>query len=445
MLAVQLVEQAMPLRILLFDRAGTVGSGVAYATPNARHLLNVRVANMSAYDADPEHFVRWLAREQGAAMPAPGRAFVSRGLYGQYLRSTLSECLAAHPGSSLISVAAEVTGLRVEDGGVRLTTAYGGDHVADSVALCVGNFPPALPVVPKSTPRGARRYIANPWSGALSQVGADDAVLIMGTGLTMVDVVIELRSRGHRGRIVALSRRGFLPLAHRDVGTYPSFLPPDRLPRSVVALMRAVRREIAVAAARGIDWRAVLDAMRPQTQAVWRVLPFSERRKFLRHLRPYWEVHRHRVAPAVAAEIAALQRSGQLSVEAGRTASVELAETGVILALKCRDGTMRRLEGDWLVNCSGPQLDYQRIDDPLVRMLFDSGLAKPDSLSLGLDVGDDYRLINRQGRPSHVLFALGPPVRGRLWETTAVPDIRKQCEALARQLCMPAETTTDSE
>jgi uncharacterized NAD(P)/FAD-binding protein YdhS len=436
MLAVHLVQQsAAPLRILLFDRAGTVGDGIAYATPNARHLLNVRVANMSAYDSDPDHFVRWLARSEATGTPAPSGAFVSRGIYGRYLRSTLSECLATHSGSSVISIAAEVTGLQMEDGGVRLMAANGNDHLVDRAALCVGNFPPALAVIPKTTPQGAKRYIANPWSGALSQIAADDTVLIVGTGLTMVDVVIDLRSRGHRGRIVAVSRRGFLPLGHRDVGTYPSFLPADRLPQSVVALMRAVRREITAAAERGIDWRAVLDALRPQTQALWRALPTSERRKFLRHLRPYWEVHRHRIAPVVAAEIAALQRTGQLAVHAGRTAGVELTDTGVVLTLRCRGETRQPLEGDWLVNCSGPQLDYERIDDPLVRTMFDSGLAKPDPLSLGLDVSDDYRLVDRDGRSSDVLFALGPPIRGSLWETTAVPDIRKQCAALAIQLC----------
>ncbi len=435
MLAVHLVEQTtVPLRILLIDRAGTVGSGVAYSTPNARHVLNVRVANMSAYDSDPEHFVRWLAHNEPSDEPAPGRAFVSRGLYGRYLRSTLSDCLAAHPGSSLISVAAEVTTLQMEGGGVRLATADG-DHLVDCAALCVGNFPPALPVTPKTTPQGARRYIANPWSGALSQVGADDTVLVVGTGLTMVDVVIDLRSRGYRGRLMAVSRRGFLPLAHREVGTYPSFLPADRLPRTVTALMLAVRREIAAAATRGIDWRAVLDALRPQTQALWRALSTAERRKFLRHLRPYWEVHRHRVAPIVATEIAAVQRSGQFAVHAGRMAGVELTDAGVVVTLTCRGGTRLRLEGDWLVNCSGPQLDYERIDDPLVRTMVDSGLARPDALSLGLDVSDDYRLVDSHGRPSDVLFALGPPIRGSLWETTAVPDIRKQCAALALRLC----------
>lgn len=436
MLAVHLVQQAAsPLRILLIDRAGTVGDGVAYATPNARHLLNVRVANMSAYDSDPDHFVRWLARSEATATPAPAWAFVSRGLYGQYLRSTLSECLATHSGSSVIGVAAEVTRLQVEGEGVRLTTANGDDHLVDRAALCVGNFPPALPVIPKATPRGAKRYIANPWSGSLSQIGIDDTILIIGTGLTMVDVVIDLRSRGHRGPIAAVSRRGFLPLGHREVGTYPSFLPADRLPQSVVALMRTVRREITAAAGRGIDWRAVLDALRPQTQALWRALPTAERRRFLRHLRPYWEVHRHRVAPVVSAEIASLQRTGQLAVHAGRTARVELSDTGVVLTISRRDETRLPLEGDWLVNCSGPQLDYKRIDDPLIRTMFDAGLAKPDPLSLGLDVSDDYRLIDRDGRSSDVLFALGPPIRGGLWETTAVPDIRKQCAALAIQLC----------
>lgn len=435
MLAVHLIEQSpVPVRIFLFDRAAAFGSGVAYSTPNDKHLLNVRVGNMSAYDSRPDHFIQWLqACPQADAKPRG--PFVSRGLYGQYLRATLSACLAAHPASSMIGVDSEVTSLEAGENSVELHTSDGARHTVDRVALCVGNFPPALPVKPRTGDGGEERYIANPWGGGLSRIQKDDDVVLVGTGLTMVDVVLDLHSRGHRGTIRAVSRRGFMPLPHRDVGPYQAFLAPDSLPKTVSALVRRVRREVENAAAHGVDWRGVLDSMRPQTQALWRGLSVAERRRFLRHVRPYWEVHRHRVAQPVAAEIEALQRAGKLVVLAGRLQEVTLAADGVCMTVRPRaSGSVERVDGAWLVNCSGPQLDYDRIRDPLIRSLFDGGHARPDSLSLGLDLGDDYRLIGRDGVASNVLFALGPPIRGNLWETTAVPDIRKQCEAVARHL-----------
>ncbi len=439
MLAVHLIERSqVPVRILLFDRAAAFGSGVAYSTPNDKHLLNVRVGNMSAYESRPEHFIKWLESCPQASGSEPRGPFVSRGLYGQYLRATLSACLAAHPASSMIGVDSEVLSLQAGERSVELQTSDGARHTVDRVALCVGNFPPALPVKPKTGESGEDRYIANPWSGGLSRIGNDDSVVLVGTGLTMVDVVLDLHSRGHRGKITAVSRRGFMPLPHREVGPYGAFLAPDSLPKTVAALMRVVRREVEAAAAKGIDWRAVLDSMRPQTQALWRGLPIGERRRFLRHVRPYWEVHRHRVAQPVAAEIEELRRAEKLVVMAGRLQSVEFGATGVAMTVRARgdktEKPVHRIEGTWLVNCSGPQLDYDRISDPLIRSLFDAGLARPDSLSLGLDLGDDYRLVSRDGVASDVLFALGPPIRGNLWETTAVPDIRKQCEAVARHL-----------
>ena len=436
MLAVHLIEQSpVPVRIFLFDRAAAFGSGVAYSTPNDKHLLNVRVGNMSAYDSRPDHFVKWLEECVKAAGAEPRGPFVSRGLYGQYLRSTLSACLAAHPASSMIGVDAEVVSLTVGTNSVALQTSDGAGHTVDRVALCVGNFPPALPVKPQTGEGGEARYIANPWSGGLSRIGKEDAVVLVGTGLTMVDVVLDLHSRGHRGGITAVSRRGFMPLPHRDVGPYRAFLALDSLPTTVASLMRTVRREVEAAAVSGVDWRAVLDSIRPQTQALWRGLPVAERRRFLRHVRPYWEVHRHRVAHPVAAEIQELRRAGKLLVMAGRLQNVELGATGVAVTVQARgDKAVRRIDGAWLVNCSGPQLDYDRISDPLIRSLFDAGLARPDPLSLGLDLSDDYRLVSRSGVASEVLFALGPPIRGNLWETTAVPDIRKQCEAVARYL-----------
>lgn len=439
MLAVHLIELSRgPLRVALFDRRAAFGIGTAYATPNAKHLLNVRVGNMSAYDAVPDHFVGWLAEQRVPEDdPDSQRAFVSRGSYGRYLRTILERALRrAGSRISLVEIGAEITALRPGDRIVELDSAEGRRFDVDCAALCIGNLPPALPVESRIVPQDFTRYVANPWEvGALDRIGPTEPVVLVGTGLTMVDVVLDLRSRGHRGLLTGLSRRGLLPMPHRDVQPYTPFLPADDLPATVSRLFSAVRREVAAAAERGVDWRSVIDALRPQTQALWRNLPPAERRRFLRHVRPYWEVHRHRMSPAIAAEIGELRESGLLSIVAGRILGLEAHDKGLRLCVRSRsDGMVHELNGGWLVNCSGPQIDYGRVRDRLVRSLFDSGTARPDPLKLGLDVTDDYRVLDHKGVAAAALFALGPPIRGNLWETTAVPDIRKQCEELARHL-----------
>lgn len=439
MLTVHLLRKSRsPVDVFLFDRAGAFGHGTPYSTPNAKHLLNVRVANMSAYDHDPQHFIRWLwAHDRDTAIPPSGHAFVSRGTYGAYLRDVLDTTRhAADNRATVTRAAVEVRELRVEGAAVLFRLADGQSLTFDHAVLCIGNFPPALPGQIAATAAVGPRYIGNPWDKpAIARIPAGDSVLLLGTGLTMIDVVLDLVSRGHHGPVTALSRRGLLPQVHRDVFAYPPFLRAGDLPRTASALFAQVRREVAKATAQGLDWRGVIDAMRPLTQPLWRGLPLSERKRFLRHLRPYWEIHRHRMAPQVAHEIEALRRSGRLQIMAGRLRDLQFSDAHVAATARRReDGGECRIEAGWLVNCSGPEPDYGRIADPLVRDLVDGGLARPDPLSLGLDVSDDYAVVNRAGVPSSVLFALGPPIRGALWETTAVPDLRKQCEQLACRL-----------
>lgn len=435
MLAVHLIEMSsMPLKVILFDRGASFAKGPAYATPNAKHLLNVRASNMSAYASDPEHFVRWLGQDRQCAAESHSKdAFASRGTYGRYLRATLeAACLESESSARVVEVQAEVSGLEAGADSVRLTCEDGRHFDVDCVALCLGNLPQALPVQPGVASFNLKRYVAEPWvPHALAPIGPQDRVAIIGTGLTMIDVVLDLRSRGHVGSIEAVSRRGLLPVPHRNVEPYPSFLDPSRV-YSTPELFALIRDEMRSAARRGIDWRGVFDSLRPQTDALWRNLSMAERRRFLRHVRPYWEVHRHRVAPAVGDEIQTLLRAGTLSVTAGKIASLAGDDQSIALTVRERaSGRRRDITVDWLVNCSGPQLDYRLIRDPLLKALFASGLARADALNLGVQVGDDYRLVGQEGAPAARLFAVGPPIRGTLWETTAVPDIRKQCEALA--------------
>ncbi|HYE80114.1 MAG TPA: FAD/NAD(P)-binding protein, partial [bacterium] len=391
----------------------------------------------------PGHFVDWLSThqaQQGEAMEeGAGAIFVSRGLYGHYLEELLDTAKrTAPPGVTLETCPAEVVGLEVRrDGGYELRLTQGGALEADAVILCLGNFPPTLQG--RATPElwDSHRFIGDPWNvPRLQRIGRSDPVLIIGTGLTMVDLVISLEEQGHQGPIMAVSRRGLLPTTHVDTTPYPRpVLDPNALPTTVAELMRRIRAEVRVAQLEGRPWQSVVDAIRPVTQACWQGLPPAERRRFLRVVRPYWDIHRHRLAPVIAARIQGALDAGRLTVVAGHIMAIEAGPDRVTLALRRRrTGELLTFTGDHLVNCSGPESDYGHIRHPLVRYLLAAGVVRRDPLNLGLEITEGCALVNRGGVAAQGLYALGPVTRGAFWEITAVPDIRQQCAQFARRL-----------
>jgi uncharacterized NAD(P)/FAD-binding protein YdhS len=280
-------------------------------------------------------------------------------------------------------------------------------------------------------------------------------VVLIGTGLTAVDVILSLEEAGFRGPIHAVSRRGLLPQPHRMGSTDPAAraaLPPTgpAAPAAVPAitetgrgatpaaardLVAAVRAEVRLAAALGHDWRTVVDGLRPRTQALWAALPEAERARLHRHALRYWEVHRHRMAPEVAERIDGLRRSGRLQITAGRVVSVTETTGGAAATVRPRRGPAEiTLEGSAVIRCTGPREHLDSIGDPLLDGLFAGGDARPGPLGLGLAVDPDGRLVDRAGEPSDTLWAIGPLRRGALLETTAIPEIREQAAALARIL-----------
>ncbi|MDR3519018.1 MAG: FAD/NAD(P)-binding protein [Azospirillaceae bacterium] len=444
LLAVHLIRQSRrPVEIMLIERSGSFGLGLAYSSGNANHLLNVRAANMSAYPDDPAHFVRWLWQNDADAgsVPPSGHAFVSRGRYGRYVQEQLTSALAAVPahvvcGRTTADIAAIAPAAAGADYPVVLSTANGDTITANTAVLCIGNFPPSPPSAVSAAARDAPGFIGDPWHPAgLTAIPEDVAVLTIGTGLTMADVVISLDDQGHRGPITALSRRGLLPTLHAEVRPHPGFLDATALPDTVLATLHLVRGEIRRAAAEGRDWRSVIDAMRPHLQRLWAGYPLTERRRFLRHLRPYWDVHRHRMAPAVAARLERWRGDGQLRVAAGWLRRLDRDGDGFIATWQPRGGVPAvTARFGAVVNCSGPECDYGRIHHPLVRDLLDRGRARPDAMRLGLDVHDDGTLIGIDGVPWSNVYALGPVTRGAAWEIVAVPELRTACATLARHL-----------
>jgi uncharacterized NAD(P)/FAD-binding protein YdhS len=418
-------------RVYLVERAPRFGLGLAYSTGNPRHLLNVRVDNMSAFADEPDHFERWLAaRPEGAGAARGERSFagrfVRRQVYGAYIQHLLEDSITRLGGGrNLYLINDEATGLRPSAGGFLLETAGGRSYATHSAVLALGNFPPDQSQAPG--------YFGDPWHpDAVRGLVPGQPVLLIGTGLTMVDVCLALLEEGFEGPIYALSRRGLLPHAHAPAPRWDGLRldAEDRL--SLATLCRAVRREIRRAADLGFDWRSVMDALRPHTQLLWQELAPAEKRRFLRHLRSWWEIHRHRMAPSVAAQVVAARERGALHVVSGRLARMELAGNGLRALWRARGAeAVQELFVQRVINCSGPETDCARIADPLVGQLIEAGLARPDSYRLGMHATDQGNLIGNNGRSSSQLFGVGPIVRGGSWEIVSVPEIRTQAERVA--------------
>ncbi|MEH3040139.1 MAG: FAD/NAD(P)-binding protein [Sphingomonas paucimobilis] len=420
LLAINLLRHDGPAATLI-ERRDAAGLGVAYGTRQSDHLLNVRAANMSAFPDRPDHFVRWLGQRN---IGASGADFVPRALYGSYLRETLAAAQAAAPGRLTV-----VDGEAVGVDGATVTLVDGRTVAADAVVLAVGNL---APQVPPGLAGIANRpaYIGNPWAaGATAALADDDTVLLIGTGLTMVDVALSLEAQGFGGRIVALSRRGLLP--HRHASATPPEQPLRERPRPPLsALVRSVRDR-----GEAIGWRSAIDELRPFTQGIWAAADPVERRRFLRHLRPWWDIHRHRLAPAVADRIDAMVAGGRLTLLAGKSCDAHAVEGGILVEWRPRgEDARQRTVATRVISCIGPQGDVARTDDPLLSALVATGRIRPDSEHLGIDVEVTGRVLQVDGTSDERLFAIGPMTRGAFWEIVAVPDLRRQVWDVARYL-----------
>ncbi len=330
-------------------------------------------------------------------------------------------------------------------GSYQVRLASGQDLAADEVVLALGNLPAGDPPLERGSlaelsQAGRDLYLPDGWdTEAVRTIPADADILLIGTGLTMVDWAFSLGRQGHRGTIHAVSRRGLVPRSHGPAEPVVLSEAISAAPPTALGLSRAVRAEVARTSAAGGDWRAVVDALRPRTQALWAALPIAERRRFVRHLRPYWDVHRHRAAPHVAALIDEMRRSGRLVVHAGRLVSASKAgqpdEVRAEVTLReRRTGSELVLLVARIVNTIGPGGDIRSSGEALIDGLLAAGLAQADPLGLGLLTADDGALLDRAGLPSTSLFTLGSIRRGDLWESTAVPELRVQAARLAERL-----------
>lgn len=422
LLAINLLRHGA-LKVTMVERdPGRVGRGLAYGAAQAGHILNVRAAHMSALPDQPGHFLDWLKR-QGLGQEG---SFATRRNYGAYLRAMLDE-MRGRAADRLTILADEATGLSLHDGGVRISLRSGRQMEADIATLAPGNLPPHD--LPAFMGLSEPAYVNDPWAAEIAKdLRMEDRVLLLGSGLTAVDCALSLDDAGFRGQILAVSRRGLLPHSHGPAA--PAMPSGDRPTGSTSALVRSVRRRSAQ-----VGWRNAVDELRPITQDMWRAASAGERGRFLRHLRPYWDVHRHRVAPQVAERLATLRAEGRLEVRAAKVVEAVPRDSQLTVQLRPRgQDAMERLAVTRAINCTGPLGDLRRVRDPLLRQLAACGDIRPDPLAIGIDVDRQCHAIAHDGSAQQRLFVVGPMTRGAHWEIVAVPDIRRQVWALAREI-----------
>jgi uncharacterized NAD(P)/FAD-binding protein YdhS len=433
LLAYQLLERSTPdFRITLIEKRPEIGRGLAYHTGNPEHVLNVRVANMSALPDEPDHFWRWLTSREGMPPPCPDPyCFVPRRIYGDYIASllTMSTGRSLHRLSIVQGTCVDVS---EELNEVVVTLEDGRCHVGDIVVLATGH-----------DVRSCLPGYVDPWvPPSAAGIDPDATVLVLGTGLTMVDYIQSLVHDGHRGPIVAMSRRGLLARSHRRAD--PVRIQETEVPfgASISQLLRWFRGRVDAHAAKGGDWRGVIDGVRPYTQRLWRELPPASKRRFLEHARAWWDVHRHRMAPEVEARITHALYDGRLRVMAAKVAAIEPNEAGARVRYRRRgQSDIRSMQVGAIVDCTGIVKDLIASANPAVRSLLDRGLARVDPLHIGIEIDPNCAIVGRDGVPSRRLFAVGPLTRSAFWEIIAIPDIRNQCAELAAKLARVSETS----
>lgn len=420
--------------IVIVEPRDEVGRGLAYDSFDPAHRINVPALKMNLDYDEEGHFEQWLiasgyeARDPAAQIP--GALFPARAAFGDYVNAHIREL-----GRAVTHRKTKARAVIPQGGGYRVICDDGGEIDADVVVLAVCHTPPQVPSSLASL-QDRPRFIANPWQQrALRGIAPDHRVLIVGTGLTMADIVASLDRQGHRGNITAVSRRGLRSQPHATEQTEPfgDFIKAPE--HTTLALLRRARHAIAEAAHEGLTWHPVLDQLRLQGVEIWRALSLSERAKLVRHLRPFWDTYRFRIAPQVDDVIKRRIADRTLTINA---ASIRAsANQGDDLAVDLRPRRSRdwtRETFDAVVIATGPAHGTVFATNPLLAQIGDTGLARPDPLGLGIDVDPGGHAIGRDGVATETLFVASPLARGTFGELMGAPDLARYARTIAETI-----------
>lgn len=427
LLAAQLLAEGRDdIRVTIVERRDVIGRGVAYSARQLDHVLNVPATGMSAFPNDASHFWRWL-RDRNLIREDERYTFVPRRHYGTYLADVL-EGLDPHGSGRLQKVQAEVLELKVTPAGVEAVLDNGTSIMAHVGVLAVGH---------EENPARAKGIAVRVGSEQDTPLDPQAPVMVLGSGLSMIDAWLSLANAGHRGQITVVSRNGLLPRMHKQVEPIPLAAADVPFGTELHYFTRWFRDLIAQVHKDGLDWRSVVDALRPFNQRIWQNWSIKSRKRFLAHVRPFWNIHRHRLPPDLHHRMMEAVMVGQVKLVAGTFLDVARSAEGegVVATVRHKgEDTTEKVEIARVYDCGGVSVDIEKSSNPVVQGLLASGHARPDTLHIGMDVTTECQVLDVNGEPSPRLFAVGPLTRGTFFEIEAIPDIRVQCAALAARL-----------
>ncbi len=454
--AIKLINAAtQPLLVRVIEPRTELGRGLAYSTRQSSHLVNGPAKLFGLHPDQPDHFARWLTdygttwgwRDPQEADYA--NAFAPRWVLGLYVQAELAAAMAqAAHGVSLEHVVGEARDVWRNGDALSVALSDGRVLVADHVVLALGVFQARPQFADDPSLLQSGRYVEDPWNAqAYNAVPPEGDVALIGSGLTMLDAVVTLERHGFRGRYHVISRRGLLVQPRREVAPWRDFLAEGGLPRTVVALLQRIRHELAVVRQSGADWQSLVAAVRPHVGALWQGADETQRHRFLRHLRPFWENAMHRSPGPSARLLDEVREAGRFIHRAARVRDLQFEPNGrVAVALQPRGSDVRvAVTVDTVINCTGAHYEWaQAHDRPLVTNLLRRGLVRPGPLAFGIDADQHAAAIERDGAVSDQLSAIGPPLRGTRWESSTNVELLQQAIALAERLAaavpVPAET-----
>lgn len=425
--AIRLLYYAQaPITIHIFEKDNKkMFKGEAYSSSLSHQLLNVTADHMSIFEDQPSHFADWLYNNGYKYLPED---FVPRSIYGEYLTECLNEINLQSPQHIFYTHSKEITDIQFSKNMFKVMAENHHPLHCDNIWLCTGNLPPSpLPVFSKI--QHSPNYISNPWSGKdLLNFEKNEQIVIIGSGLTMVDQVLSLYKNGHKGKITVISRKGLLPLPYKICTSISLQEIPDFKKLGLLQLLKWIRKEVVHAEKKGYDWRSVIKSLREYTPVIWQSLSAEDKDLFIRRLATFWNIHRHQIPTESYRQLKTLELSGQLSISSGKIVNVKETLEGFQLDVIEKDlKTQRQFKAEKIINCTGPA-NYKNVGSPLFQNLLRKKFIVTDKLGLGIQLNPSppysFHLRN--------FHIIGPPAKGKFWECTALREIRKQTHQLIK-------------
>jgi uncharacterized NAD(P)/FAD-binding protein YdhS len=432
--AFHLLSKSDKVNVTVVNYKRPLFTGIAYSTSREEHLLNVPAGRMSAFQNDPDHFVQWLgsqAEYKDGSGPLED-SFIPRMIYGRYLKELLAEFIYSERLSIINDQATDIT--KTEEG--YLIHFQGNSIIVTDVVLATGNYLPAPPRIADTKALSDPQYFPDPWSAEfLVPALRSKNILLIGTGLTMIDCVLNLHKENYQGEITVVSPRGYIPETHSEFSSeYPDFY-DELADQDLKDLLKTVRKHLDIASAENIPWQSVIDKIRPYTQRIWLKLDLTQKQQFISHLRHIWGVARHRLPGKIHLIVRTLIAEERMKVIGGRITEIKKENNEFLISVSPRKTTgLKTIKASVVINCTGPQTNLAEMDEPLIKNLISGKLIIPDEHKLGLKALPDGKVLDDSGKPHKGLYAVGSLLKGVLWESTAVPELRVSAENVAGQI-----------